>query len=61
MQSVTPQTRDFVVVAERFAVKDLLTERDRLESHQFLLECTEPRGCNVGRFSASLRRRGLLD
>jgi hypothetical protein len=61
MQSLTPQTRDFVVLTECFRMKDLLTECGRFKSHQFLLECAEPTGGNVGRFSTSLRGLGLFD
>jgi hypothetical protein len=42
-------------------MKDLLTERGRFKSHQFLLEFAESTGGNVGGFSTSLRGPGLFD
>ena len=60
MQTLTPQTRDFVVLTECFRMKDLLPECGRFKPQQFLLECAEPTGGNVGRFSM-LRRPGLFD
>jgi hypothetical protein len=61
MQPLTPQTRDFVVLAECFRIKDLLTGRCRFKPHEFLLERAQSTGGNVGRFSTSLRGSGLFD
>jgi hypothetical protein len=61
MQSLTPQARYFVVLTECFRMKDLLTERGRFKSHQFLFECAESPSGNVGGFSTSLRGPGLFD
>lgn len=61
MQSLTPQTLDFVVLTKCFRMKDLLAGRGRFKPHEFLLECAQPTGGIVGRFSTSLRGPGLFD